>query len=347
MVRSCSFSWTAMVCGAVLFSAASASPGQQGAFLHNITLRGQVQTRDGQVIPVGVTVTLETQEGTPIMSRPVDSSGNFEFAGLLAGNYSLSVKDGDFQPYQQSLDLSDGWITFHSVRIVLLPLDKSKVNLSALPSLTDQAAPKNARKEFEKGTHAWRENKLTEARNHLEKAVEEYPCFARAQAALAELDLADHKPDRAEDRSKQAIHCDGTYLDAFYSLARLYMTENKPQDSETILREVLRLSPNAWLSHYQLGTVHFARGEYQKASQDFLTAQSLHPDMPAEFHAKLANTYLKTGEYGKALAEVDTYLRLSPQGPYATSAKKISEVLRSGGVTSAEPEVRASSTSKP
>jgi outer membrane protein assembly factor BamD (BamD/ComL family) len=69
--------------------------------------------------------------------------------------------------------------------------------------------------------------------------------------------------------------------------------------------------------------------------------------MPAEFHAKLANTYLKTGEYGKALAEVDTYLRLSPQGPYATSAKKISEVLRSGGVTSAEPEARASSTSKP
>jgi tetratricopeptide (TPR) repeat protein len=335
-----------MVCGAVLFSAAFASPGQH-ALPHNITLRGQVQTKDGQVIPVGVTVTLETQQGLPMVSRTVDSSGNFEFPALVGGNYNLSVKTDGFQPYQQSLDLSDAWISLYNVKIVLLPLDKSKVNLSALPSLTDQAAPKDARKEFEKGARAWRENKLTEARNHLEKAVEEYPCFARAQAALAEVDLADHKLDSAEARYKQAIHCDGTYLDAFYSLARLYMTENKPQDSETILREGLRLSPNAWLFHYQLGTVHFARGEYQKASQDFLTAQSLHPDMPAEFHAKLANTYLKTGEYRKALAEVDTYLRLSPEGPYATSAKKISEVLRSGGVTSAEPEARASSTSKP
>jgi tetratricopeptide (TPR) repeat protein len=336
-----------MVCGAVLFTAALASPGQHTALLHNITLRGQVRTRDGQVIPVGVTVTLETQEGMPVMTRAMDSSGDFEFAGLVAGNYSLSVKADDFQPYQQSLDLSDAWIIYYSVKIVLLPLDKSKVKLSALPSLTDQAAPKNARKEFEKGTHVWRENKLTEARTHLEKAVEEYPCYARAQAALAEVDLAERKLESAEARYKQAIHCDGAYLDAFYSLARLYMTENKPQDSETILGEALRLAPNAWLFHYQLGMVHFAKGEYQKASRDFLTAQSLHPDMPAEFHAKLANTYLKTGEYRKALAEVDTYLRLSPQGPYATSAKKISEVLRSGGVTSAEPEARASSTSKP
>jgi tetratricopeptide (TPR) repeat protein len=109
----------------------------------------------------------------------------------------------------------------------------------------------------------------------------------------------------------------------------------------------LRLSPNAWRFHYQLATAHYALGKYQEAAKDFLNAKSFHPDMPAEFHAKLANTYLMAGDYGKALGEIDTYLRLSPNGPYATKARKTAEALRSGGVTSAASEATASSAGKP
>ena len=74
----------------------------------------------------------------------------------------------------------------------------SQIASRALPSLTDQAAPKSARKEFKKGSRAWRENEPTEARKHQEKAVEEHPCYARAQAALAEVDLAEHKLESPE-----------------------------------------------------------------------------------------------------------------------------------------------------
>jgi len=125
------------------------------------------------------------------------------------------------------------------------------------------------------------------------------------------------------------------------------MKERKPADSEAILREALRLTPNAWLFHYQLGNAQFVMGEYRQASEDFLTAQSLHPDMPAEFHIKLANIYLKMAEYTKALSEMDTYLRLSPEGPYAASATKVSEKLRSGNVTDAGPRPGTPSTVGP
>jgi tetratricopeptide (TPR) repeat protein len=334
-----------LVFGLGFFGAVHASP-QANVASRGVTLHGQVQTKDGRVIPVGVTVTLETRGGMVLQSRLADSNGIFEFSGLAPGYYTLSVKADKFQSYQQTLDLS-AWISYHSVNIVLTPLEKPAVNLSALPSLTDQAAPKSARKEFEKGSRAWRENKPAEARKHLEKAVEEYPCYARAQATLAEVDLAERKLESAEASYKRAIHCDGSYSDAFHQLARLYMTENRPADSKAILREALRLSPSAWLFHYQLGTAQFAMGEYPAAAKDFLTAQSLHPDMPAEFHIKLANTYLKTAEYAKALAEIETYLRLSPDGPYATSAKKISEVLRSGGVTAAGARTGTASAGQP
>jgi tetratricopeptide (TPR) repeat protein len=332
-----------ILCGTVLLCAALPSPPQNTIQHHDIVLHGHIQTTDGRAIPAGVMVTLETRDGIPLASHPTDSGGNFEFAGLESVVYTLSVKADGFQNYEQTLDFTDPGDTFRNVIVALSPIAKPK----DLPALTDQAAPKSARKEFQKGSRAWRENKPAEARNHLEKAVEEYPCYARAQAALAEVDVAERKLESAEAGYKQAIHCDGSYSDAFYQLARLYMTENKPADSEAILRQALRLSPSAWLLHYQLGTAQFAMGEYRAAAQDFLTAQSLHPDMPAEFHAKLANTYLKMAEYAKALAEVETYLRLSPEGPYAASAKKVSQILRSRGVTGTGPRTGTPSTAGP
>jgi tetratricopeptide (TPR) repeat protein len=334
------------VFGLGFLGAAPGSPQMNGAS-HSITLRGQVQTEGGQVIPIGVTVTLQTSAGMPVQSRPVDSNGAFEFVGLAAEHYTLRVRAENFQPFEQSLDFSNGWAEYHVVTVVLVPLDKSKASAAAPPPLTDEAAPKSARKEFEKGARAWREKNLTGARRHLEKAVAEYPCYARAQTALAEIDQAEKKPASAETRYKQAIHCDGTYLDPFLELAQLYMAENKPQDSEAILSQGLRVSPAIWLLHYELANAHSAMGKYQEAVKDFLTAESFHPDMPAEFHARLANTYLQMREDGKALGEIDTYLRLSPNGRYAKNAKKIAEVLRSDGVTTVDPQAAVSSTGKP
>jgi hypothetical protein len=151
---------------------------------HSITLRGQVQTEGGKVVPIGVTVTLQTGAGMPVQSGPTDSSGNFEFTGLGAEHYTLIVRAEKYQPFEQSLDFSNGWDEYHAVTVLLVPLDKSDATVAAPPPLTDEAAPKSARKEFEKGAHAWREKNLTEARRHLEKAVAVYPCYARAQAAL-------------------------------------------------------------------------------------------------------------------------------------------------------------------
>ena len=313
----------------------------------NITLHGQVQTKDGRGISEGVLISLQTRDGTPLGTRQPDWNGNFEFIGLRATIYTLSAKAEKFQNFQQTLDFSDARVTYHTINIVLLPLEKQAVNLTTLPSLTDQAAPKSARKEFERGSRAWRQNNPTEARKHLEKAIEEYPCYARAKVTLAEVDLAAHKTASAEAGYKQAIHCDGTYSDAFYQLAQLYMAERKPAESEAVLREALRLSPNAWLFHYQMGNAQLVLGKYLEASQDFLTAQSLHPDMPPEFHIKLANSYLKMADFAKALAEIDTYLRLSPDGPYAASARKVSEKLRSGSANVAGPRTDTPPATKP
>ena len=320
-----------MVSEAVLIIGVFGLPGYgQG----DVTLHGEVRTKDGQVIPFGVTISLETGEGMPAGTQMADSAGNFTFEGLGAGADSLTVTADKFQPYQQSLDLSFRG-TSYMVKVFLSPVDKTQVKASDLPARSDQAAPKNARKEFEKGDHSLRAKRLPEARNHLERALSLYPCYARAADALAQVDLAEHKLEAAEANFKKAIQCDNTFLDSVSELAQLYLVEKKLSESETVIHQGLRLSPTTWLFHYQLASVHYEMKKYAEALQDYLAAQSFHAEMPPEFHARIANVYLKTGDYGKALAEMDAYLRLEPNGGYARSARKLSEMMRKDGITEA------------
>jgi lipoprotein NlpI len=75
--------------------------------------------------------------------------------------------------------------------------------------------------------------------------------------------------------------------------------------------------------------------KYPESVQDFLQAQSLHPDMPAKFHVKLGNAYMRTEAYDKALTEFQTYLRLDPKGQYAPAAQKVVDMMVKDGVTAA------------
>ena len=297
-----------------------------------VTLRGQILTRDGQAISSGATVSLETDQGQMMGTRTVDAFGNYVFEALGAGSYHLTVTAERFQVHQQDVNLDFRQVTY-TVNVYLTPTNKTEVKVA--PALTDEAAPKTARKEFEKGKHALEENKMAEARHHLERAVGEYPCYARAQASLAQVDLHDRKVDSAEARFKKAIQCDGSFLDSFSELAQLYIVEKKFVDSEGILNQGLRLSPQAWLFHYEMGQAHFGMQKYPESVQDYLLAQSFHPEMPAKFHIQLATSYLRTEAYSKALAEFQIYLRLEPNGQYAPAVREISEKMLKDGVTAA------------
>ncbi len=346
MARSTSPLRAGTVCGIALILTALVFP-QQTFPEPVVTITGQVQAQNGQPITTGATATLVSSRGGQVGSRPVDARGGFEFDAVPNGMYELTVTADNFQTYHQTIDESYGVPSYYTANVTLTPTASRKIPAAVLPTLTDEAAPKTARNEFSQGDKALKKQDLRKARLHLEKAVEEYPCYARAHAALAEIDVADQKPDSAEASLKKAIQCDGNFLDSFYVLAQLYITENKFLDSESILRQGLRISPSAWPLLYQMGRTHIGMEKYQEALRDFEEAESIHPDMPAVFHAQFGNAYMATGEYDKALAEFDTYLRLDPNGRFASSARKTSETLRSRGVTAASAQTGAPPVSKP
>ena len=308
-----------------------------------MALHGKVETKNGEAIGVVVLVTLQSQEAGSLTTTAVDSDGNFEFGALMVDTFTLTVKAEGYQPYKEIVHLSKFSPTDNYIQVFLSPQNVPKIPPADEPPLTDTAAPKNARRELEEAKRDWQKRKLKDERKHLERAVKDYPCYARAQVALAELDRAEKNLSSAEAAYKEAIKCDGTFLHAFYGLAGLYLLKNEPAESEGVLLRAQRLAPSDWMVRYELGATHLVMGEYPKAVQDFVVAESLHPDMPESFHVQLANAYLKTGEYGEALEQIDAYLRLSPKGRYSDNARKMAAVLRKSGVSEAtQPAVRPS-----
>jgi tetratricopeptide (TPR) repeat protein len=237
------------------------------------------------------------------------------------------------------LDLKDG-IGPVTLRIVMTRAPTRRTT-APLPALTDMSAPKNARKVFAKAVQALRANRLDDARQKFEMAVADYPCYARALTGLASVRIAAGDLDGAATSLQQAIRCDPGFPDAFTSLGKLLNSQKRFVESEEILKQGLRLSPEAWQLYDQLATAHYNEGQYGKAEEEWLRVLSLDPAPPAEVHAKLAAVYLQGGARDKACAEMRAYLQTEPSGRFASKFKAMmSRFEPSGaqGATTPQPE---------
>jgi tetratricopeptide (TPR) repeat protein len=301
----------------------------------------------GGSIPSDVKVRLATSEGMTGGEQSVNAAGYFEFVGLAKTYYHLTVDAPGFQPYQQDLDLRSVGDKL-TINIHLSPALKTKEPSPSASSYTDEHAPKNARKEYQKGLSALQSGKFSEAQSHFEKSVKEYPCYARAQTDLALALSQQHQGSESEAALKKALECDPDFLDAYTDLGQLYYNEGKYADSATIVQEGLRRSPASWQFYYQLGADHYHLGLFTRAEQEYLKAESLSPSVPAEIHVKLADVYLKQSAYDKAYAEMRAYVRAEPDGRFAAKLKMVMHQMESDHlVTAVQPSRKDSPPSKP
>ena len=309
-----------------------------------VTLGGWVRGDYGHSLPSGVTVRLETDEGMAAGAQSANDAGYFEFLGLAPAYYRLSVTASGFQPYEQELDLRSVGNRLN-INIQLSPANRSK---EALPrpeasSFTDNNASKKARKEYETGARALREGKLSEAQTHLEKSVDQYPCYARAQTDLAAV-LAERRDlAPSEAALKKARACDPDFLEVYAALGQLYYDEKRYEASVAALQEGLRRSPGSWQFYYRLGSSQYGLREYPKAEQAYLKAESLSSALPAEIHVKLADVYLKELGYEKAYKEMQAYVQAKPNGPFAAEIRSVMRRMESDGTVPPSSALRTQS----
>jgi len=308
----------------LLFSAAP------GLCQQTFVVEGQVLTDRGMPPATTANLHLETQEGQVVADQPADSRGRFRFINLSRQAYHLTVTAEGFQTLQQWVDLCRGESRF-LITVTITSLEKAK-SKGAMVSITDLSAPRKARKEYEKGQRAFQKENLPEARRHLENAVAEYPCYARAQTNLGmtlEL-LGENAP--AESAFRKAVECDAGFHEAHVQLGIFLNHQKRFAESAADLRKVIGHFPGSWQLSYQLAAAEYGLGQYPQAAQEYLRAQSMSSEIPAEIHIRLADVYTQQGAYADAYAELQAYLRAEPQGRFAAKATDVIQRMEKTGV---------------
>lgn len=304
------------------------SAGKAGA----ATLVGKITAQSSGANGPLITLKLENKEGSLVDERTIaGSDGRFEFDDLTSSQFRLRAEAPGFQPLATEVDLTGVQVRVY-LDLVLTPVTKVVPRATDLPALTDVSAPKKARREFEKGRRAIQNQKLGEAILHLEKAVAEYPCYARAQTDLARALASQMNFSGAESALKKSISCDGSFLEAYTGLATLLNGTKRYPESEKVLEEGLRRAPSSWNLYYQLGAAHSGLGEYDNAEADYLKVRSLNPAAPSELHVRLADLYQRMKAYDKAYAEMQAYLQDDPAGRFAARTRVVMQEMESSGL---------------
>jgi tetratricopeptide (TPR) repeat protein len=326
----------------VLLLGASLAPAQRVA-----SIEGQVRSETGQLIPTVVRVRLETYEGVVISDQKANTEGQFRIYNLRKTIYWLNVEAEGFRPYRRQFEMLLAGDNFHA-DIQLLPMGNRETSSGAAPSRTDQVAPKDARKLYEKAQKALSRHQASRAKTFLEKAVAQYPCYARARTDLALVYFESEDYPATESMLRKAVECDPDFVPSYGLLAMLFNRQNRYAESEKVLQEGLRRAPSDGYLHELLGTAFYMEGRDALAESELLRALSFHSKDPGECHARLAAVYLRSKDYQRAYEQMRAYLQIEPDGRFAVRLRKImGQLVADGQVRSENPQYITPADPKP
>jgi tetratricopeptide (TPR) repeat protein len=271
-------------------------------------------------------------------SRPYGRSGSF---GDLTG-CELRVSVDGYQPASHVLsgppDLSS--IDVGTMRLVRI----AGVQGSAI-SVTSLAVPSGARKEFEKGDKDFRNNKLTSAAEHLQKAVVEYDMYAAAWNELGGIYIASHETEKAGVAFGKAIAADPKYIPPYVHLANLQLENQEYEQALSTSGKALELDPRIELANFIQALANFRLNRLDAAQKIALEAEKGPRPIYPQWHALLADIFLEKKDPSSAADQMRAYLKEAPKGPLAPQMKKSLDQIESSG-TAAESQP-TSSPAKP
>lgn len=273
-----------------------------------------------------VQVTLVSVRG-PVGNQITDRDGRFAFYGLREGAYSLEFPLADGRPGSVGVDIIDGPIQDLTINVDELgPRSAAK---SADPMLRVWALhiPLKAEKNYRDALAALSKNDAHRAVPQLRRAVDIYPQFASAHAALGTAFLLQHEDALAAEAFERALAIDENLPDACFGLGSLYSQQKRYAEAETLLLRVQMLRPDDWRVYYALGENYYRAGQSDKAEQSLRRAHEIHGETP-RLHVLLINALVTQEKYAESLDEMDEFLRLFPDDRLAPNVRQKRDALR-------------------
>jgi TolA-binding protein len=263
----------------------------------------------------------------PVGTQMTDRDGRFAFYGLREGGYTLEFPLADGRPGSVGVDVMDGPIQDLTINVDELgPRSGAK---SADPMLRVWALriPPKAEKNYRDALGALGKNDAGRAVRQLQRAVDIYPQFASAHAALGTAFLLQHEDSLAAEAFERALAIDENLPDACFGLGSLYSQQKRFAEAEALLLRVQMLRPSDWRVYYALGENYYRAGQSNKAEQSLRRAHELHAETP-RLHVLLINALVTQEKYAESLGEMDEFLRLFPDDRLAPNVRQKRDALR-------------------
>jgi tetratricopeptide (TPR) repeat protein len=190
-------------------------------------------------------------------------------------------------------------------------------------SVTALTAPKNARKDWEKGVEFLRKSKAAEAEKELEKAVGIYPKYANAWFDLGRARVREQADAAARDAFLKAIDADDKLIGPWLELGKMAVSRQNWPDAARYLDRALQLDPldypRLW---YEDALADYHVRNFDRAERNTREALKV-PAANQDPHASqlLGLILMNKQDYAGAAQALRNYVQLAPNANDLTQVK--------------------------
>ena len=297
--------------------------------------------------------------GNPVLEPQQDAStdGFGTFGGAL-GNPAVSAprRSGISEQQLMNCELHVDLPGYQSQSFSLAmrkPMDDPNIGVVLLHrigksggttvSATTLAAPKRAKKAFDKGMELGRKNQLGEAQTHLQKAVELYPRYAVAWYELGRVQLAQHNPEGARQSFDESIKADVQYVPPYIHISMLVAAAQRWQELADVSDKALKLDSFNYPQEFFLNAVaHYNLRDMEAAEQSARRAEKLDTRHKFPQVSRLLGLILAgRREYAAAANEFRDYLKFAPGVTDADAVRsQLADIERLAAASGEQPSGR-------
>jgi tetratricopeptide (TPR) repeat protein len=195
------------------------------------------------------------------------------------------------------------------------------------------AAPKDARKAFEKGLDQAKKNKLDDAMKNYQKAVDVYPKYAAAWFELGKLQAAKGQADAARQSFDAAVEADPKYLNPYLELSRLALGAKNWRELADVTGRAVKLDPFDYPQQFFFNSV----ANYNLRNMDAAEKSAREHHYPQVSHL-LGVILAQRQDYTGAADEMRNYLKFAPGAQDAAIVRGQLDQLEKLSAQSAPPK---------
>ena len=198
-------------------------------------------------------------------------------------------------------------------------------------SVRELNIPKKASAEMKKGLDAYAKGDMDNAEAHFERAVAEYPRYARAYDMLGAVAIKRSDRAKAKDLFSKSIQADSAFFRAYLDMARLELQEQNYAESESLLSKVIAANPSLPEATALLASTEFANKEFDKALANVERTHALpNHEQFAEVHLMAGKVFRLRNRSAAAIEQFQLFLMEKPDSPQAEGAREALASLMAG-----------------